>query len=1161
MADKVTEMLDRFTALAQQEKQLSADTDSIYKEYNDYLKSCDEDLNKKIEEIRAKMSKLDYYQNYAMEHARASELEAATEPFETDEGHLESIRQTIKLDSHDDPNAESLYTKVTGMRLYYEQKIEETRHLIEGSKVQAKRQYDADIDNLNRRKEEQDNNVREYIRSDEFKDYLRLLTFDKSAFNSTGTAKIPENSTISLGQRRVRLTVPMDIEQDLVFISNNEYNAGARTIGAPFRISLTRGGVAYFDFDERNKQYLLGGIQRLLLNAVKYFGQNLEDVLFCNPESFNPDCLGQIAALGRGAYPFVIIPNSAGEIEHRVEEYFADIERYPSSDAVSRIVVMHCFPEKYSDDVRERVLNLCKNAEKYGVLVVLTHYNAEDEGDVGAEIREMGISVRSKNGGFWVERLRESLFWYSAPSDIPMEIRRDFVDNRRPKPKPEPIPEPVKPVEPEIPEELEILEEPIPEIEEVIEEPIPEPAADMFGYMNQPEPAEEVAPEPAADMFGDMNEPEPVEETAPEPVADMFEEMNQPEPVEEISPEPVEDMFEDMNQPEPVEEIVPEPVQENIPAHILFANQPKPEEKDVTITPVVEIHETLPPSEVIPSPEPVAEQHPAPETAEESAPETITESTKEPEREVPAEPVNTEFAAKCTRKLPIIGLGLDVNEDPVTFDISGNVTYICGMPCAERRRLIDAIMSTIICGLHPDDMELWMFDCGGEELLRYAENAAPHIRYLVDDASAETTFDLIDTLDSEMSRRAEMFAENRWKTFADVPANVYLPQMVVVVNDFPRMLANMETAPKFFGRNCIDKATDMFKKCDDYGIHFLLIGETFAVNDSRPACFEGYKIHSGAAVSGCDDGVQTLFASLRLYENEIASLKRIPENCAFVADINSTDGLTLVRFTGKLPEFDKRYRAVAEYTENPAEYVDKHAIVGDKRDAVTFEERRPVREKLLAERAEGEIMMFLGEPCRFMSQYPVRLCEDFGENVLAVMPRREQQVGLAVIMSALRSLTEQGTVVEIIASRSNPIYTELCTLGLPDGVKVYESEHGVERICEIAQQIADENVSKSVEIVLGGDLIFAAMHAEDKIGDLKSALVKGARYGVHFVFTTTSVSQMSSGFLSMFRHKVVLSCPQNDAEKVLRDPNSPLPENAFRLSDDYDELTIIPYSI
>ena len=1266
MADKVTEMLDRFTALAQQEKQLSADTDSIYKEYNDYLKSCDEDLNKKIEEIRAKMSKLDYYQNYAMEHARASELEAATEPFETDEGHLESIRQTIKLDSHDDPNAESLYTKVTGMRLYYEQKIEETRHLIEGSKVQAKRQYDADIDNLNRRKEEQDNNVREYIRSDEFKDYLRLLTFDKSAFNSTGTAKIPENSTISLGQRRVRLTVPMDIEQDLVFISNNEYNAGARTIGAPFRISLTRGGVAYFDFDERNKQYLLGGIQRLLLNAVKYFGQNLEDVLFCNPESFNPDCLGHIAALGRGAYPFVIIPNSAGEIEHRVEEYFADIERYPSSDAVSRIVVMHCFPEKYSDDVRERVLNLCKNAEKYGVLVVLTHYNAEDEGDVGAEIREMGISVRSKNGGFWVERLRESLFWYSAPSDIPMEIRRDFVDNRRPKPKPEPIPEPVKSVEPEIPEELEILEEPIPEIEEVIEEQIPEPVADMFGEMNEPEPAEEVAPEPAADMFGEMNEPEPVEETAPEPVADMFGDMNQPEPTEEITPEPVADMFEDMNepnpaeeitpepvsdmfgdmnepnpaeelapepvadmfgemnqpepveetapepvadmfgdmnqpepveeiapepvtdvfgdmnepepaeeiapepvadmfedmnQPEPVEEIVPEPVQENIPAHILFANQPKPEEKDVTITPVVEIHETLPPSEVIPSPEPVAEQHPAPETAEESAPETIIESTKEPEREVPAEPVNTEFAAKCTRKLPIIGLGLDVNEDPVTFDISGNVTYICGMPCAERRRLIDAIMSTIICGLHPDDMELWMFDCGGEELLRYAENAAPHIRYLVDDASAETTFDLIDTLDSEMSRRAEMFAENRWKTFADVPANVYLPQMMVVVNDFPRMLANMETAPKFFGRNCIDKAKDMFKKCDDYGIHFLLIGETFAVNDSRPACFEGYKIHSGAAVSGCDDGVQTLFASLRLYENEIASLKRIPENCAFVADINSTDGLTLVRFTGKLPEFDKRYRAVAEYTENPAEYVDKHAIVGDKRDAVTFEERRPVREKLLAERAEGEIMMFLGEPCRFMSQYPVRLCEDFGENVLAVMPRREQQVGLAVIMSALRSLTEQGTVVEIIASRSNPIYTELCTLGIPDGVKVYESEHGVERICEIAQQIADENVSKSVEIVLGGDLIFAAMHAEDKIGDLKSALVKGARYGVHFVFTTTSVSQMSSGFLSMFRHKVVLSCPQNDAEKVLRDPNSPLPENAFRLSDDYDELTIIPYSI
>lgn len=1120
MADKVTEMLERFTALAQQEKQLSADTDSIYKDYNDYLKSCDEDLNEKIEEIHTKMSKLDYYLNYAREHAQASELEAATEPFETDEGHLESIRQTIKLDSRNDPNAESLYTKVTGMRLFYEHKIEETRRLIEGSKVQAKRQYDADIENLNRRKVEQDDKVREYIRSDEFKDYLRLLTFDKSAFNSTGTAKIPENSTISLGQRRVRLTVPMDIEQDLVFISNNEYNAGARTIGAPFRISLMRGGAVYFDFDDRNKQYLLGGIQRLLLNAVKYFGHNLDNVLFCEPESFSPDCLGHIAALGRGAYPFIIIPNSANDIENCVEEYFADIERYPTSDKVSRIVVMHCFPEKYSESVCERVLNLCKNAEKYGVLVVLTHYNAEDEGDIGTEIRNMGISVRSKNGGFWVERLRESLFWYSAPSDIPMEIRRDFVENRRPKPKPEPIPETV--VEPEISEELEILEEPIPEIEEVVEEQITEP-----------------------DLGVSDNDSE--SETVLKP--------RYPAPDYVSNPEPA-----------------PEPVTENIPAHILFANQPKPAEKDVTITPVMEIHETLPPSEEIPSSKPTAEQDSKPETVEESTAkaveesvsEPMTESTEKSERETPAKsvkPVNAEFVAKCTRKLPKIPLGLDVNEDPVSFDISGNITYICGKPCTERRRLIDAILNTVICNLHPDDAEMWMFDCGGEELLRYAENSAPHIKYLVDDDSAETTFDLIDTLDSEMSRRAEMLAENRWKSFADVPVDVYLPQMIVVVNDFPKMFANMETAPKFFGRSCLDKAKDMFKKCDDYGIHFLLIGETFAVNDERPSCFEGYKIHSGAAVNGCDDGVQTLFASLKLYENEIASLKRIPENCAFVADINSTDGLTLVRFTGKLPEFDRRYRAVEEYTENSEEYVDKHSIVGDKRDAVKFEERRSVREKLLAERAEGEIMMFLGEPCRFMSQYPVRLCEDFGENVLAVMPRREHQVGLAIIVAALRSLMEQGIAVEIIASRSNPIYIDLCSIGIPNGVKVFESEHGVERISEIAAEIAGGSVAPSVEIVLGGDLIFAAMHAEDKIGDLKSVLVKGSRNGVHFVFTTSSASQMSSGFLSMFRHKVVLSCPQNDAEKVLRDPNSPLPENAFRLSDDYDELTIIPYLI
>ena len=140
MSDPVNEILEKFAEFSAREKELSEKGDAAFKEYNDYCASSDSDLSKKLSEIREKISKVEWLIQYARDHAQPDGLQEAQMPFETSEGSLESIRQTIRLESHDDPNAETLYTKATGQKLFYESKIEETKHLIEGSKVQAKRQ-------------------------------------------------------------------------------------------------------------------------------------------------------------------------------------------------------------------------------------------------------------------------------------------------------------------------------------------------------------------------------------------------------------------------------------------------------------------------------------------------------------------------------------------------------------------------------------------------------------------------------------------------------------------------------------------------------------------------------------------------------------------------------------------------------------------------------------------------------------------------------------------------------------------------------------------------------------------------------------------------------------------------------------------------------------
>lgn len=1078
MADLVHEMLDKFMALLQEDKQISADMDAAFKEYNDYCASSDNDLNEKIGEIHEKMSKLDYLIEYAKEHAMPENLEEATTPFETSAGQLESIRQTIKLDSHNDPNAESLYTKVTGQKLFYEQKIEQTRHLIEGSKVQAKRQYDSDVAALNERKEKHDENVKAYIQSNDFKEYLKLLSFDKSAFNSPGTANLPSTEFISIGQRRVKLSVPMEVEMELSAISNGEYNAAARTIGAPYQVSAKKGSVLYLDYDERNHTYLMGGIQRLLLNLIKYAGQDITDVLFCEPSTFSPDSLGHIAALGKGINSFITVPQSLGEAEAKLSEFVEAAQNSPTPDKVSRVLVLCDFPENYMGDMTEKAAALCRIARQNGVLVLLTHGMSADETPVEREVRSLSTSIRSRNGGFWLEEQRESLFWYSAPSDIPEEIRRVYVDLRRQQGaqaaheheaaavKPAPVAPgtaavaapaaPVQPVQPVQPAQPVAPVQPVQPVQSV--------------QSVQPvQPVNEVHEEPAhiAEFTPPVHE-EPVRETAPEPVRQ----------VQTVRQEPARP--------------APEPVH-NEPAHI-------PEHKA---------------------------------------------------------PVNVK-GIKGSRALPEIKIGMSVGGEPVNIDLGG-VAFICGSRGGDREMLTDRIITQIIAVTHPDDAELWLFDCGGGALSKYSKNPAPHIKYDVADSDEETAFDLIDVVSAKLERRIVRCDRNGWADYSAVPANELMPRVFVVINEFSKLLENLGGAPRYFGRNYTAKLSRLFRSGGKYGIHFLLTSEAFYENGERPACLEGCSIHCGMAVSGCDIGVKEMFSHIKLYENEIESLKKVPDGCAFTAAEESTEGLTMVRILNAQMPLDIGFAVVPEYSESYGVYVDKHPLFADRKLRVSREDRDSARAELIAARSADETLLFLGEPFRFRAEYPVRLYEEFGENLLVIAPEREKSNAAAMVAAALQSLSEQGIAAEVLAWKSNPVYSELSRSGALEGVSILEGEEAEKRVRDLSADIAAGKHSAVFEIVLGGDLMMAAMHADDCLADLKCALVKGSRFGVHFMFVSGSVAQLATGFISLFRHKLVFSCPRVEAEKILRDTSCDLPESAFRLSNDYDELTMLPY--
>lgn len=1051
MADLVNEMLGKFAEFAQEEKNISAEMDTAFKEYNDYCASSDTDLSEKLQHYQKKIAKVEELMNYAREHAQPQDLEEAPMPFETSEGALESIRQTIKLDSHNDPNAESLYTKASGMKLFHESEMERTRKLIEGSKVQAKRQYDSDVAALEKRKIQLEADEKAYIQSEDFKQYLKLLSFDKSAFNSQGTVNLLEKDSISIGQRRVKLTVPMEVEQDLSALSKGEYNSAARTIGAPFGVSTQKGSVLMLDFDERNNSYLLGGVQRLLLNFIKYFGQDLTDVFFCDPTNCSPDVLGVLSAMAKGINPFIIVPQSIGDAQSKLLELQEQIEKEPVSDKVSRIVVLHGFPENYGTEMTEATLKISEIAENSGVLLILTHNNSTPQTEVEKTIRQNAVSIRSRNGAFWLESTRESLFWYSAPSDIPDEVRKVYVEQRR----------------------------------------------QQAAHENQPEPQEKI------------------EEVQPENIAETV------VGSEEIVPSQI------------IPDIVEEKPENNAGVEITDTVITQPE-----ITEPISMKPDLSAVEQPAHTEIIAENF------------DMTQAAVSAKPEAPA--VNAK--AKGSRVLSEIVVGRDMDNKEISLDISGNSTYICGKNNVGRLSVIREIVNQTISAKHPDEAEFWLFDKTDELLSVVGENC-PFVKYAVADGNPHVSADVVEALSDALETRAAMFKENGWKEYSEVPENVYLPRIIAIIGDFPAFLKSLDSAPKMFGRSSRDELAKILACCGIYGINLVLIGETFSENGAKPDVFNSAPVHCAAIMAGTEQNAQLMIDRIKLYENQLDSLKKVPANCAFVCVPEKSEELYLARISSSEAPRNAEFTAVDEYSVDYGCYLNKHVFFADRTARIDFADREKSRGELLEKRAENEILLFVGEPCRLSDNSPVILHDDFGENILAIAPALQKKYAASAVFAAILSLKAQKVDVEVMAARSNPVYKELSENGALDGISVFEGEDGEKRIRELAQKL-DE---KKFVIVLGGDILLAAMEADEASAELKTLLTKGARAGIHVMFVCGSASGLPSSLIPLFRHKAVFPCPAVDAEKLLRFTECELPEGAFRLSDDYDEFTVLTY--
>ena len=557
------------------------------------------------------------------------------------------------------------------------------------------------------------------------------------------------------------------------------------------------------------------------------------------------------------------------------------------------------------------------------------------------------------------------------------------------------------------------------------------------------------------------------------------------------------------------------------------------------------------PAYTAPQPMPVQPTYTAPQPSPQpsaaaqadDATQTENSAVSENEQEVSAFEEAEEISAeKGSRVLPKISVSAGAER----LDISGNVTYICGKNSADRTAIVKAVLDGVTAYTHPDSAELWLFD-NDHSLIELINVKSAHIKYAVSDEADETAVDFAELLVAEKAARAELLKEKHCRNYGELAKDVYLPRVVAVISDFTEFLKSLDRAPKYFGKNRRNILKGLMKNCSRYGINLVLVGRTFSENGKAPDVLEN-AVDCAAAVSGREKYLNCLF-------NDSSIPAKIPENHVLVS---GTNALAKIKITEQ--DEAKSYVQSYEYDANAENYLEKKPFIADRSTAVAYTERDSSRAELIAVRENSEIMLFLGEPCRISGNMPIILREDNAENLLELAPKSSEKAAAATVAAAIRSLEEQGIPTEIITVNGNSIFTELSVSGVLSGIKVVESENAAARIKELSSKLSTGTLNEFL-IILGGDVLLTSLHAEDQnsVAELKKLFVKGSKNGCRIMFVCSGISQMQAGFLSLFRHKIIFPCPFAESEKLALSGDCELINGAFRVSEDGDEFTAVPY--
>ncbi len=448
-------------------------------------------------------------------------------------------------------------------------------------------------------------------------------------------------------------------------------------------------------------------------------------------------------------------------------------------------------------------------------------------------------------------------------------------------------------------------------------------------------------------------------------------------------------------------------------------------------------------------------------------------------------PITLPKRSKGKRKPIEIAFAVDEEDQPIkaSFENEMFAAYMMGAARSGKSTLLHTMISGLVMNYHPDELELWLLDFKMTEFSRYMTHTPPHVKYVLIEKSEEVVFDILDRLQEILEERKCIFSQNQWTKLADVPPEVDMPAIFIIIDEFAQMSQILRmTKGDGYKADYTLKLENLLREGAAFGFKFIFASQTYSdgveglTEPARKQIQQRFALYNtpqeikdtlGLSSSMVDASLQNEICSLPFFE----SLFKWRDSSGEIRVLHLKNMYTRENEVEHMIDTLNQHMQASENSALCQDrfYRAKHPVMIDGSKLQTFKSQVPFYKRYEAKVSGSlnpeDVLVYPGVPRGFQLARPFALTKRPSENMLVTGGGCEY--AMSVIVSVINSYRRCGGGVEFWAHPDSRIYKKYSTTLL----RGFPCQLGTESVCasvkKMKQQILDKGREKKLIIVLG----------------------------------------------------------------------------------------------